>query len=300
MNILMTGGTGFIGSALSHSLIARGHKVTVLSRDPNKAARLLGAGIDTLPDLGKIPPEKTFDAIVNLAGAPIFDKRWSEARKQVLLDSRVGLTERLVEWMSKRSVKPGVLISGSAVGFYGDQGDTVLTEQSPARDDFAHVLCERWEQSALHAEQLGVRVCLIRTGLVLAHGGGILQRMLLPFRFGLGGRLGDGRQWMSWIHRNDWIDIAQTLLTDTTMSGPFNATAPSPVINGEFTKVLARCLNRPALLPVPAPLLKTVLGEMAALVLGSQRVMPQRLLDRGFEFQFTDLEAALRHALSAK
>lgn len=300
MNILITGGTGFIGSALTRSLTAQGCQVTVLSRNPAKVPQIFGSDVRALADLSELTAEDRYDVVINLAGAPIFGARWTEARKQMLMDSRIGLTDRLVESLAVMRVKPNLLISGSAVGYYGDQGDAVLTEQSAAQQDFAHRLCQDWENSALQAEQFGVRVCLIRTGLVLAHGGGILQRMLLPFRFGLGGRLGDGRQWMSWIHRRDWIKIAQAMIADNTMSGPYNATAPAPVTNSEFTQTLAACLNRPALLPAPAWVLKLALGEMSELVLGSQRVMPQRLLDQGFEFEYPDLKSALEQALSVQ
>lgn len=300
MNILITGGTGFIGSALTKSLTAQGHRVTVLSRSPAKVPDKCGSGVRALGDLSELKAEDRYDVVINLAGAPIFDARWTEGRKKVLIESRIGLTERLIESLSALTVKPELLISGSAVGFYGDQGDTVLTEQSAAQDDFAHRLCQAWETSALRAEQFGIRVCLIRTGLVLAADGGILQRMLLPFRFGLGGRIGNGRQWMSWIHRNDWIKIARTMMVERTMQGAYNATAPVPVINREFTQTLAACLKRPAWLPVPSWALKLTLGEMSELVLGSQRVLPQRLLDRGFEFEYPDLKAALAQVLSAQ
>lgn len=299
MNILITGGTGFIGSALTRRLAAQDHQVTVLSRTPAKVTSTFGSQVKALGRLDEMNAADSYDVVINLAGAPIFDKRWTDARKKILLESRISLTDRLVTNMAALPVKPRLLISGSAVGFYGDQGDTLLTEQSAAHDDFAHRLCHGWEQSALQAEQFGTRVCLIRTGLVLAHGGGILQRMLLPFRLGLGGRIGDGRQWMSWIHRNDWIAIAQAMISDDTMRGPYNATAPAPVTNGEFTKLLADCLKRPAVLPVPSWALKLALGEMAELVLGSQRVIPQRLLDQGFQFEYPDLKSALEQALSA-
>ena len=300
MNILVTGGTGFIGSALTRNLIATGHRVTVLSRFPEKVPRICGQEVKALADLNTLGSEDRFDVVINLAGAPIFGARWTKARKKILRASRVGLTERLVERMATTmTVKPKVLISGSAVGYYGDQGDTVLTEQASAREDFGHRLCRDWERSALQAEQLGIRVCLIRTGPVLAHGGGILQRMVLPFRCGLGGRLGEGRQWLPWIHRRDWIKIAMTLMTETGMSGAYNATAPHPVTNETFARTLAACLKRPACLPVPAWLLKVMLGEMSELVLGSQRVVPERLLQQGFEFEYPDLEAALQQALTS-
>jgi uncharacterized protein len=297
MKILITGGTGFIGSALTRSLTDQGYEVTVLSRNPDSVEKICGPGIKALNNLNQLKPEDTFQAIINLAGAPIFDARWSDARKQIIRDSRIGLTRQLVASMARMAVKPELLISGSAIGYYGDQGDTVLTEQSATHKDFSEQLCTDWENEAKKAEQLGVRVCLIRTGLVLAEGGGLLKRMLLPFRLGLGGRLGDGQQWMSWIHRQDWITIARLMLTDSSMQGAYNATAPNPVTNSEFARTLAHCLNRPALLPVPAWLLKILLGEMSGLVLGSQRVMPERLLALGFRFQYTDLSSALNQVL---
>ncbi|MFI3156740.1 MAG: TIGR01777 family oxidoreductase [Methylococcaceae bacterium] len=300
MNILITGGTGFIGSALTKSLIAQGHAVTVLSRSPDKVAQICGSDVNALGSLSQLKTEDRYQAIINLAGAPIVDARWSEDRKQLIRASRIGLTEHLVACIARMAVKPELLISGSAIGYYGNQSDTVLTEQSTPYEDFSAQLCADWEAAAKQAEQFGVRVCLIRTGLVIADGGGFLQRMLPPFRFGLGGRLGDGRQWMSWIHRQDWINIAQTMIADSTMQGAYNATAPNPVTNAEFTRILAQCLKRPALLPVPARLLKILLGEMSQLVLGSQRVIPERLLAQGFKFQYDDLAAALNEALAHK
>lgn len=297
MKILITGGTGFIGSALTRSLIVQGWEVTVLSRNPDSVEKICGTGVKPLNHLNQLNPEDSYQVIINLAGAPIFAARWSDARKQIIRDSRISLTQQLVECMARMTVKPELLISGSAIGYYGDQGDVVLTEQSAAREDFSQKLCADWESEAKKAAQFGVRVCLIRTGLVLAEGGGLLQRMLLPFRLGLGGRLGDGQQWMSWIHRQDWIAIAQTMIADTSMQGAYNATAPNPVTNSEFTRMLAQCLKRPALFPVPAWLLKILLGEMSGLVLGSQRVIPERLLVQGFKFQYPDLSSALSQVL---
>lgn len=298
MNILITGGTGFIGSALTKRLVEQGHAVTVLSRSPDKVAKICGPGVNALSSLAQLKAEDSYQVIVNLAGAPILDVRWSEARKQLIRDSRIGLTEQLVSAIARMTVKPELLISGSAIGYYGDQGSTVLTEKSIPYEDFSHQLCADWEAAAKQAEQFDVRVCLIRTGLVIADGGGFLQRMLPEFRLGLGGRLGSGRQWMSWIHRQDWINIALTMMTDSTMSGAYNATAPNPVTNAEFTRILAQCLNRPALLTVPDWLLKALFGEMSQLLLGSQRVMPERLLAQDFKFQYDNLAAALNEALS--
>ena len=298
MNILITGGTGFIGSALAKSLIEQSHVVTVLSRSPDKVDKICGLSVKSLGSLAQCQAEDSYQVIINLAGAPIVDARWSEARKQLIRESRIGLTKQLIACIARMTVKPELLISGSAIGYFGDQGDTLLSEQSTPYEDFSQQLCADWEATAKLAEQFGVRVCLIRTGLVIANGGGFLQRLLLPFRLGLGGRLGDGRQWMSWIHRKDWINIALTMMSDSTMQGAYNATAPNPVTNAEFTRILAKCLKRPALLPVPAWLLKILLGELSQLVLGSQRVMPERLLAQGFKFQYEDLAAALKEALA--
>lgn len=296
MKILITGGTGFIGSALAKQLAAAKEDVTVLSRSPENVTAICGAEVKALTGLKNLKAEDSFDVIVNLAGAGIFDARWSEARKQLIRASRIDLTKQLLQAIEKMTVKPKLLISGSAIGYYGNQGDTPLDEQAAPVPDFSQQLCADWENEAMQAEQLGVRVCLIRTGLVLANGGGLLKRMVLPFQLGLGGRLGDGSQWMSWIHREDWIRVAERMMTDDSMRGAYNATAPNPVTNAEFTQVLARCLKRPAFLPVPAWLLKMLLGEMSELVLGSQRVLPQRLLAQGFEFQYSELESALRQA----
>lgn len=298
MNILITGGTGFIGSALTHRLIEQGHRITVLSRSPDKVEKICGQGVKALAGLDQLNVEDSYQVIINLAGESIADARWSEARKQQLRASRVGLTKQLIACIARMNVKPELLISGSAIGYYGNQGDTVLTEQASAYDDFPGQLCAAWENAAIEAEEFGVRVCLIRTGLVIADGGGFLQRMLLPFRLALGGRLGDGHQWMSWIHRQDWINIALMMMDDTAMQGAYNATAPNPVTNAEFTRILAQVLHRPALLPVPSGLLKVLLGELSELVLGSQRVIPERLLAQGFKFQYEDLEGALKQALT--
>jgi len=300
MKILLTGGTGFIGSALTRRLLGQGWDVSVLSRNPDSVAIHCGPGVKALGSLKLIKPDDGYDVVINLAGAPIFGARWTDARKKIIRDSRIGLTEELVACIARLTDKPKLLISGSAIGFYGDQGDTVLTEGSAPVNDFSQSLCADWEAAAKQAEQYGVRVCLMRTGLVIGHGGGLLQRMLLPFRLGLGGRIGGGRQWMSWIHLHDWIRIAECMITDSSMQGAYNATAPNPVTNTEFTRTLADCLKRPALLPAPGCLLKTLLGEMSQLVLGSQRVLPERLLAQGFIFDYSDLAGAIDQALSGK
>ena len=299
-SILITGGTGFLGSALTFKLVHSGKPVIVFGRSLDKIARTFGDKVQAVTRIADLPDAGSFRAVVNLAGAGIFDQRWNESRKQLLRDSRIQLTQQLIDWMMSAGQKPGVLVNGSAIGIYGEHGDEVLTEQSAQVADFSQQLCADWEAAALQAEALGVRVCLIRTGLVLGQGGGVLKRMLLPFRMGLGGRLGHGRQWMSWIHLQDWLAIVQLMIENSTMQGAYNASAPAPVTNAAFSATLAAILNRPMLLPLPEVVLKPLLGEMSALVLGSQRVVPERLLNQGFEFQFSQLDSALQNLLNYK
>lgn len=296
MRVLVTGGTGFIGRALVRRLLARGDAVTVLSRRPAKAAALFGAGVSVWRDLSEWTPETAFDAIINLAGEPIVDRPWTDARRRVLRDSRIGVTEALLQAMRQSVRKPAVLLSGSAIGIYGNDGPDPVTESTPAADDFGAVLCADWERAALAAEALGVRVCLLRTGLVLHAEGGLLKKMHLPFALGLGSRLGDGGQPMSWIHRGDHLDALLFLLDHDTCRGAYNLTAPSPVSNREFTETLACSLKRPAFLAAPAWALRAALGQRAPMLLGGRRVLPERLLAEGFRFRFPELAGALAQA----
>ncbi len=300
MHMLITGGTGFIGRHLCQSLLGQNHTLTVLSRQPDERVTRICGEVGVIHSLDELTPEHRFDAIVNLAGEPIIGPSWSESRKKALWDSRVTLTEKLVSWIGRAETKPQVLISGSAVGYYGDQGDRILDEDSPpVEKGFGQKLCAAWEQAASKAAEHGVRVCHLRTGPVLGKGGGLLARMLPAFKLGLGGRLGDGRQWIAWIHLQDHIRITEFLLGDDRLKGPFNATAPNPVTNAEFTATLAKLLKRPAFMHVPAPVLELVMGEMAQIVLGSQRAVPKRLLEAGFRFNFETLEAALQDILAS-
>ena len=298
MKLLITGGTGFIGRRLCRSLVERGHTLTVLTRDPARAAGILDDSIELITDLDRLDGGRRFDAIINLSGEPIFGGRWTERRKRILLDSRVGVTAKLVDFVGRSEQKPELLISGSAVGYYGDQGDQPLDEGAAGRDEFSHQLCREWEEEAAKVRQYGVRLCLLRTGLVLGRGGGFLQPMLLPFRLGLGGRIGSGEQWMSWVHMDDYLAMIHRLLEDDTLEGVFNATAPNPVTNREFTETLARVLRRPALLPAPAWLLKPILGERSRLLLGGQRALPARFEQAGFHFRYPHLEPALRQVVA--
>lgn len=292
MHVLITGGTGLIGSALGKQLTSEGHQVTVLSRSPEKVSQICGTGVRGVGELSALESERV-DAIVNLAGAPIADRPWTSKRKQVLWDSRVTLTEELVAWLGQRAVKPEVLVSGSAVGWYGDSGATPVTEKSSPNPEYTHTLCDAWESAAKRAGSHGIRVCLLRTGLVLAPGGGFLQRMLPPFKFGLGGPIGSGKQYMPWVHRSDMVGIIMLLLSNPDCKGPFNANAPRPVTNHEFVKTLGSTLGRPAVIPLPAPVLKLALGEMSRLLLTGQNAVPQKAQEAGYTFRFTHLEAAL-------
>lgn len=297
MNILITGGTGFIGRALCVDLLDAKHGVTVLSRQRSERVRNLCGAVSVVRSLAEIKADARFDAVINLAGEGIAEARWTTARRALLHSSRIGTTRELIATMARLDVKPAVLLSASAIGYYGDQGDLALSESSSPHDEYTHGLCDEWEQEARQAKALGIRVCLLRTGLVIGRDGGFLSKMLPLFRMGLGGRIGHGRQWMSWIHLADHIAIQKRLLEDVRLHGAFNLTAPQPVTNAEFTTTLARCLHRPACLPVPAPILKLALGEMAGLLLGGQRVLPAAIERTGYRFQYPALQPALEDVL---
>lgn len=292
MHILITGGTGLIGRHLCKALLAEGHQLTVLSRDPDSVPAKCGTSVHAMAGLDEWQPDQTFDAVINLAGEAIIDARWTAQRKQALWDSRVSLTEDLAGHIAAARHKPGVLLSGSAVGYYGNRGDAVLDESAAAGEDFAARLCKAWEEAAQGAENSGTRVCLLRTGLILSRYGGLLGRMLLPFKLGMGARLGDGKQWMSWIHIDDYVAMVLNLLRDAHARGPYNMTAPQPVTNAEFTAVLAAALHRPAVFVVPALILKSAMGERACLMLEGQRVLPERLQASACRFSFANLADA--------
>lgn len=298
MRILLTGGTGLLGKALCRYWFTQNHELYVWSRRPESVAALCGTkvrGLSQLEEISHVP----IDAVINLAGAPIATRRWTSARKQHLVDSRIGITNQLISWLRTLEHRPKVLISGSAVGWYGNAGDQIVTENSPViTHDFASELCNAWERSALQAEKLDMRVVLLRTGLVLNPQGGLLKQMQLPFRLGLGPRLGSGHQWMPWIHWQDHVAIVDFLLHNTCSSGPYNACSPAPVTNKTFTQNLAHCLGKPTFLTAPASLLQFALGEMAEMLLGGQRAIPQKLSEAGFTFQFTDLNSALKDLLN--
>lgn len=297
MQILITGGTGLIGRRLCRALQAEGHQLTVLSRKPETVADKCGSGIQAIASLEAWQPSQTFDAVINLAGEPIADRRWSKQRKQTLWDSRVAVTEELVGRIAAAKCKPAVLLSASAIGYYGGRDDTELNEDSTPGADFPAQLCIAWETAARAAEAYGVRVCIQRTGLVLSTDGGLLGRMLPPFRMGMGARIGNGKQWMSWIHIEDCIEIMLRLLRDEQMHGAYNLTAPRPATNADFTRTLAAVLHRPAPLVAPASMIRLALGEAAGLLLEGQRVLPNRLERARCRFRHPDLSGALEDLL---
>lgn len=298
MRILISGGSGFIGSALTAHLQRDGADVTWLSR---RASTPAPDGVE-VRTYSQLWADDRFDAVVNLAGAGIADRRWSDARKQQLQDSRLIPTRVVTDWIRSAQAPPKVLLSGSAIGWYGAQGDAPLDETSAPHDEFQHRLCADWEQAACAVEDR-VPVVLLRTGVVLHPAGGMLQRLRMPFQLGLGARLGDGRQVLSWIAREDWIDAAVSLLrahldgAADAPTGAFNLTAPEPVANARFTRALADALRRPALLAVPAKALELGLGEMATLLVDGQCVLPARLEQRGHAFAWPQLEPYLDSVL---
>jgi uncharacterized protein len=298
MKVLVSGGSGFIGTALVRDLVATGHEVLVLSRSVQRTSRRLGVRV--LNGLDQIDSSEAIDAIVNLAGAPIVGRRWTDARKRILRASRLNTTEALLELIARLKSPPEVLVSGSAIGYYGSHsGDMPLTEEADDyRPGFSHQLCADWESCALQAEGLGVRVCLLRTGIVLGPGGGALGKMLPAFRCGLGGPIGNGRQWMSWVSLEDEVGIIRFLLEQQTLRGPFNACAPDAVTNAAFAAALGAALKRPARMRMPAAVLELLLGEASELLVSGQRVYPRRLLDAGYEFRSTSLEGALKAAIT--
>jgi len=297
MKILITGGTGFIGQTLCHRLLDLDHELIVLSRRPEQVSKLCGDAVAAISNLDDLPTDESIGAIINLSGEGIADARWTRRRKQKLLDSRIDITEQLIAYVAKAKHKLSIMISGSAVGYYGNNYDTEHDEITDNPDDFAQQLCKKWEAAAEPVKDHGVRLCILRTGLVIGKDGGFVKRMLLPFKLGLGGRLGDGNQWMSWIHKDDLIAIIEMLLTSPDLEGNFNATAPEPVTNAEFSLCLAKNLNRPAIFPVPAIVLKLLLGEMSELLLGGQKVIPENLMEQNFRFQFESLDSALKAIL---
>ena len=317
MRVGVTGATGFIGRRLCQSLTGQGSEVTAFSRDPGRARERLPQAVKLVAwnPLGGPPPTEALDgldAVVSLAGESISGGRWTDHQKRQIRESRTIGTRNLVAGLANTPSRPRLLVSGSAIGYYGDRGNELLDESSTPGTDFLGGVCVEWESEANRAQALGIRIAIVRTGLVLGPGGGVLAPLLPLFRSGLGGTLGSGRQWMSWIHVDDEVGLIQWLLdreladrsnTDFPSGtgphpGPINATAPEPATNASFTRELARVLGRPSLFVVPGIALKLALGESSTLLLGSQRVYPRVALAGGYNYQFPDLRSALAASIN--
>jgi uncharacterized protein (TIGR01777 family) len=291
MRVLVTGGTGLVGKAMCDALRAAGHAVTVVSREPGRVpARAVG-----WDGLRAVMPET--DAIVNLAGEPIASGRWTAARKAEIRTSRVEATRALVDAAAAAAPRPKVLVSASGVGYYGSRGDEPIDETAAPGTDFLARVCVEWEAEARRAEALGLRVVLLRIGIVLAPDGGALSAMLVPFRAGVGGRVGSGRQWMPWVHRDDVVGLVRDAVANEEYTGPVNATSPNPVTNRDFARALGRALHRPALLPMPGFALRLLVGEMATMLLSGQRALPTVAEQRGYAWRQPELPAALERSV---
>jgi uncharacterized protein (TIGR01777 family) len=297
MNILITGGTGFIGSKLCSVLLKKQCHIVVVTRQPKK----LQANIEAVTALDQLSLDMYFDVVINLTGEPIAAKRWSDKQKQCILDSRLSTTSNLIDYFKRVSYKPKLFISGSAIGYYGiEQTDNDFDESALGDNSFSSELCQQWEEVALAANVLGIRTCLLRTGIVLGKGGA-LSKMLPPFKLGLGGKVGSGTQWMSWIHIDDLIGIILYCIEHDKISGAINGTAPEPVTNASFSKSLGRVLSRPALLPIPAFVIKLLMGQMGEeLLLAGKKILPTKIGLCGYVFKYEQLEGALVDILHKK
>jgi hypothetical protein len=301
MRVIITGGTGLIGRQLAANLHQDKHEVIVLSRNPNQPAKLpAGVRVERWDGRSAADWGRWADgtgAIVNLAGAGIADSRWSDERKREIIASRVDAGKAVVEAVQAASVKPAVVIQSSAVGYYGSRDSEVLTEQSQPGNDFLADVCVDWEKSTEAVEALGVRRAVIRTGIVLSTEGGALPKMLLPFKFFAGGKLGSGQQYFPWIHMADQVGAIRFLIDNAQASGPFNLAAPNPPTNADFVKAVGEAMGRPSVMPAPGFALKAAFGEMSTVLLDGQRAEPQHLLALGYRFRFTDPVAALKDVL---
>jgi len=301
MKIAVTGATGFVGTRLVERLQDEGHSVLVLTRDAARGRRVFPeSAFPKVEVMGYNPLESGAwqgaiagcDGVVNLAGAPIAESRWTPERKKEILDSRKMGTQKIVEAIAQANPKPSVLVNSSAIGFYGSSETATFDEGSESGDDFLAQVCREWEAEAQKVQESGTRLVILRTGIVLGMGGAI-EKMLLPFKLFAGGPIGSGRQWFSWIHRDDLVSLIMAALTNTQMSGVYNATAPNPVRMAEFTQAMGQVMNRPSWLPVPAIALEVLLGDAAHVVLEGQQVLPKRTQDSGFSYQYTTVKPAL-------
>jgi len=295
MNLFITGGTGFIGSALCSHLLKDNHNITILSRHPET----VNPPINVIAEITQLTANVIFDVVINLAGEPIANKRWSSKQKQRILSSRIDTTQQLVAFLSKVKQKPKLLINGSAIGYYGiSNTKNLIDEKSMGDGSFSSQLCQQWEEIALQAEVIGIRTCLLRTGIVLGKGGGALSKMLLPFKMGFGGKIGNGMQWMSWIHLHDLIGIIMYCITHDSLRGAINGTSPNPVTNQVFSKTLGGVLNRPSIFPIPRIIVKILIGQMGEeLLLSGKKIMPMKVLAAGYNFKYKTLEGALINLL---
>jgi uncharacterized protein (TIGR01777 family) len=305
MKIVIAGGSGFLGAPLAEAYAEESHEVLVLTRSiiPGDSRHDPGTGVPGITRVGWAPDGKIgpwaplldgADAVINLAGTSLDQGRWSPQRKAQLRDSRILATRSLTAAILSAALPPGAFVSGSAVGYYGDTGDRPVTESTPAGGDFLSHLCEDWEAEALRAQPSGTRLSLLRTGIVLERSGGALPRMILPFRLFAGGRIGSGRQYFSWIHRLDWVELVRWIVQTPDASGPINATAPVPITNRTLARELGRALHRPSLLPVPGIALRIAVGELADSLLTGQRVLPTRALALGYHFRYPEIDQAFR------
>lgn len=296
MNILITGGTGFIGSALCTKLLNnKKNKLTLLSRNPGKI-KIPAKKISSLNELEK---DVSFDVIINLAGEPIADKRWTENQKQKIITSRIDTTDKIIEFIKTAKHKPELLINGSAIGYYGiNKTNIEIDENGTGDNSFSSDLCEQWEAAALQANSFGVRTCLLRTGIVLGKNGGALSKMLPPFKMGLGGKIGSGQQWMPWIHLEDLVGIILYCIEHDDLNGAINGTSPNPSTNQNFTKTLGKVLNRPTFMSIPETIIKLLMGQMGVeLLLSGKKILPVKVTDKCYQFQYPELEKALQNIL---
>jgi uncharacterized protein (TIGR01777 family) len=303
MKVIVMGGAGFIGQALIKQLLARGDEVIVLSQHPKRAAQVLDTRVKIVS--WEVPQEREWveafhgvDAVVNLAGEPIGDKRWTEDQKKRIMDSRIHSTNMAISGMRYAKPRPRVLVNASAIGYYGSRGDTILDEDKGPGSDFLALVCIEWERTAKVVESLDARLVLLRSATVLGITGGALPRLALPFKLFVGGVLGPPNQWVSWIHIDDEVGLILFALDNEAVRGPLNATAPNPVTMDEFSHALGEALHRPVWVPGIPILLRLMLGERAKVLLSSQRAIPKRALELGYQFKYTDIHEALGSLLS--
>ncbi len=298
MKVLITGASGLIGTALQKSFEEKGYEMLLASRSEPKVESQIKWSMDTGFADDDLPRLEGLDAVIHLAGENVSGLRWTDEKKKAIRDSRVFGTRTMIEAFARLEKKPKVFITGSAIGFYGDRDDDEMTETSSAGDTFLAKVCKEWEAESRRAEDMGIRTVLLRTGIVLSKDGGALATMLTPFKLGVGGVVGSGKQWMSWVSLDDVVAIINFALENESLRGAMNVASPNPVTNEEFTKTLGSVLYRPTFLPLPEFAVNLVFGEMGdALLLASTRVIPKRLVDAGYKFKYTDLKTAIEHAV---